>query len=214
MAIIYVPALIDGDKVVVPQFWLAEDIEHRLAAGDPLSAAGYNAQMKLPALADLRHAFFASPRYRQSVLPQSGDGEWTSTFLVDGKRAVEWPEKVYFVEEHELWVAEGGKDTKVELPPDGWTLEYDKPTGFSSRTSPEREDAKKVFGDDTAYFYRVLHGVRAVLRVSDKGNKGAFYIDAASNPGFRHSAFGGREKYPQALTEDPRIDGVAAKVQK
>jgi hypothetical protein len=188
--LIHVPALMDGKKVVVPRFWLARDVEYRTDSSDNvLSVARYNAEMTLPTLAELRHAFFGgSEDYRQSVLTERGYGEWTSTLLQDGKRAIENPENIVY--RNGVWVVEGGKVSSVELPPDGWTLEYDKPTGFPSRTSKERKDAEKIFGDDTSHFYATRSGVKAVLRYSALYDNGQFYVYAGYGPN-RVSYFGG-----------------------
>ena len=191
-AYIQVPSLMDGDKIVVPQFWLGKDVEYRTDRGNnALSAAEYDSTMTLLKLAELRHAFFGgSEDYRQSALSERGYGEWTSTYLQDGKRAIERPENVVY--RNGIWIAEGGKVTPVELPPNGWALEYDKPTGFPSRTSEKRKDAEKVFGDDTSYFYRATSNVRAVLRYFNFGADGPFYVSAGYLPDSRDSNFGGR----------------------
>ena len=91
---IHVPALMDGEKIVVPQFWLGRDVEYkRDRKNNPLSAAEYNYEMQLPTLAELRYAFFDRPNgYEQSAFSKRGCGEWTSTFLQDGKNAIERPE--------------------------------------------------------------------------------------------------------------------------
>lgn len=189
--VIQVPALMDGDKVVVPQSWLARDVEYRTdRKNNALSAAEYNSQMTLPTLAELRHAFVTSPEYKQSVLARRGYGEWTSTFLQDGKKAVERPENVVY--RNGVWIVEGGKVTPVELSPDGWTLEYDKPTGFPSRTSQKRKDAEKVFGDDTSYFYATRSGTRAVWRYFPLCGNGPFCVHADWEPVNRDSSIGGR----------------------
>ena len=130
---IHVPALMDRDTLIVPQIWLARDVEYKTdRRGDVLTAAGYQDFYPLT-LAESRHAYFdkagdnfVSPDYRQSVLSNRGRGEWTSTFLRFGREAIEMPENVVY--RNGVWVVEGGKVTPVELPPDGWTLEYDKPT--------------------------------------------------------------------------------------
>ena len=187
-----VSALMDGDRVVVPQFWLGRDVEYRTdRKNNALSAAEYNSQMTLPTLAEVRHAFFGgSNDYKQSALSKRGYGEWTSTFLQDGKRAIERPDNVAY--RNGVWVVDGGKVTQVELPPDGWTLEYDKPTGFPSRTSQKRKDAEAVFGDDTSYFYATRVGVRAVLRLFTLDDCGPFFVYALYGPDHRDSHFGGR----------------------
>src|SRR3989338_1901956 len=188
---IHVPALMDGEKIVVPQFWLGRDVEYRRDGNRNLSAAEYNSEMQLPTLAELKYAFFdRSNGYKQSVLSEGECGEWTSTFLQHGKKAVERPENVVY--KNGVWVLEGGKVTPVELPPQGWTLEYDKPTGFPSRTSQKRKDAKKVFGDDTSYFYRTTSGVRAVLRSFLLDDGGPFFVDAVCEPGGGGSDIGRR----------------------
>ena len=145
----------------------------------------------MPTLAELRHAFFGgSEDYKQSVLSKYGYGEWTSTFLRDDREAIENPSNVVY--RNGVWVLEGGKVSDVELPPNGWTLEYDKPTGFPSRTSQNRKDAEKVFGDDTSYFYRNMSGTRVVLRGFVLGDGGPFYVDADCGPDSRYSYVGGR----------------------
>ena len=144
---IFVPALKGRDRVIVPQVWLGRDVQYRTDEGVTLSAVDHQ-KFYPPALAELSHAFFdknpdgsfVSPYYGLSVLSKRGLGEWTSTFLLDGKEAIERPEEVSY--NGRLWVAKGGKRTKVELPPWGWALEYDKPTGFPSRTSKNKEDAE------------------------------------------------------------------------
>jgi hypothetical protein len=196
---IYVPALMDGDRIIVPEVWLGRDVEYRKDRDNhALTAVAYNEQMQLPALAELRRAFFdknpigswVSPEYKESVLSKRGCGEWTSTFLRDGKEAIERPEKVFYDEKHKLWVAEGGKVKKVELPFDGWTLEYDKPTGFPSRTSQNRKHAERVFGNDTSYFYASKNGLRAVSQHFSFFNYGPFSVDASCAPDYWYSYFG------------------------
>lgn len=196
---IHIPALMEGKNVIIPEIYLGKNVKYRTKNKKSLSAAQYQ-RFNPPTLAELRHAFFdknddnsfVSPEYRQSVLSKRGYGEWTSTFLRDGREAVERPEKVFFDEKHELWVVEGGKVIKVELPPDGWTLEYDIPTGFPSRTSSKRKDAEKVFGDDTSYFWKSDNGLRAVLRGFSLRGSGPFCVDAGCGPDLRPSFFGSR----------------------
>ena len=196
---IIVPALMDGDKVIIPQIWLARNMEYKTDGRQHLNVAAY--QVFNPStLADLRHAYFGknhdgnwvAPEYRENVLSNCGRGEWTSTFLREGRESIEHPERVFYDDAHGLWLAEGGKVTPVELPPNGWTLEYDKPTGFPSKTSQEREDAEKIFGNDTSYFYYTDSGLRAVLRVFDLGDDGPFYVDADAGPDDRDSDIGVR----------------------
>ena len=194
---IHVPALMDGDRIVIPQAWLARGIDYKTdRRGNVLTAADYQ-DFKPATLAELRHAYFdktgdvfVSPDYRQSVLSNRGRGEWTSTFLQDGTRAIETPENVVY--RNGLWIAEGGKVTPVELPPNGWTLEYDKPTGFPSRTSQKRKDAEKIFGDDASYFYHADSGLRAVLRDFFLDDDGPFRVHAYCGPDYGCSSVGVR----------------------
>lgn len=188
---IYVPTLMDGNRIVVPQFWLGSDIEYRKDRKDnSLSAAEYNSQMQLSTLAELRHAFFTNNDYRQSARSRKGRGEWTSTFLQDGKRAIEMPENVVY--RNGVWVVEGGKTILVELPPNGWTLEYDKPTGFPSRTSQNKKDAEKVFGDNASIYHSNSNGLMVVSRLFDVYGSGPFFVLANCKPDAVNSYVGGR----------------------
>ncbi len=196
---IHVPALMNGEEIVVPQIWLGRDVEYRQIRGrTSLSADEYNREMQLPTLAELRHAYFdkvddrfVSPEYRESVQGKRGYGEWTSTFLRDGEEAIERPERITYDKKRGLWVVEGGKVTTVELPKEGWVVEYDKPTGLPSRTG-RIEDAEKVFGGDASYFYSRSRGLWVVLRSFDHGKLGPFYVHADYEPHGRASSVGGR----------------------
>ena len=208
MSEIYVSPLIENDKEIIPEFWLG-GVEYRKdKKGDAFSVAEYNAQIQLPTLAELRNAYFdkadgnfISPEYRESVFSNHGKGEWTSTFLQDGTKAIERPENIVY--RKGVWIAEGGKIIRVELPPSGWALEYDKPTGFPSRTSHKKEDAKEIFGNDTSYFYHVDSSLRAVMRCFYLYDLGMFFIgrvpgrtfggDEDFRPDYRASNVGGRE---------------------
>ena len=99
-----IPALMDGDRIIIPQIWLARDIEYRTdEKRNAFSAVRYQ-DFKPATLAELRHAYFdkteagvyVSPEYRQNVLANRGKGEWTSTFLRNGTEAVEMPDKVFY----------------------------------------------------------------------------------------------------------------------
>ena len=202
---IYVPDLMDDDNTVIPASRLGKKIEYRDNGkyyipifGNPgLSAAEYQ-DFSPPTLAELRHAFFdknpdgsfISPEYRESVFSEWGKGEWTSTFVRDRKEAIERPERV--ISKVSGWIAEGGKVTKVELPPNGWTLEYDKPTGLPSKTSQDRSDAEKLFGDDTSYFTCKPDGLKAVLRIFDVSNEGPFEVCAFFDPSCGTMIYGSR----------------------
>lgn len=120
---IQVPALVDGKKTTVPAARLRGAVQYREGiTGDYLSAAGYNRAMQLASLAVHRHAYFdrtngeqmtwhydeargvwlpehdgwASPEYRKSVQKSRGSGEWTSTFLNDGREALNITDKTVF----------------------------------------------------------------------------------------------------------------------
>ena len=107
----HVPELVEDERATIPAFSLGS-IEYRTGrSGNALSAASYMAQMQLPELAVLRHAYFdrasgeqmkwhydkergvwepdhddwISPEYRQDVLSRRGRGEWTSTILHNKK---------------------------------------------------------------------------------------------------------------------------------
>lgn len=151
-----------------------------------------------PTLAELRHAYFGknpdgsfvSPEYRENVLSKRGYGEWASTFLRDGKEVVERPQNMEY--KNGVWRAEGGNVARVELPPEGWVLEYDVPTGFPTRTSQKREDAERVFGNDTSYFWYNNNGLKAVLRNFYRYDSGPFYVNAYYGPDNRSSSIGVR----------------------
>jgi len=188
---IVVPSL--SQTVIVPEVVLGEEIgNYQIQPNDPRVYKG------APTLAELRHAYFGknpdgsfvSPEYRESVLSKRGYGEWTSTFLRDGKEAVERPQRIEC--ENGVWRAEGGNVAKVELPPEGWVLEYDMPTGFPSKTSQKRKDAEKVFGNDTSYFWYNDNGLRAVLRYFSLLDDGPFYVYAGDGPVDRDSFIGVR----------------------
>lgn len=195
---IFVPALVENGRIIVPNMYLGNEIKYRTRQGKPLSAAEYQS-FNLPTLAELMHAFFdktaggvfVSPEYRQSMLPQSALStkryEWTSTFLWKGKELIEKPERVFYDEKHELWIAEARIDNihRVETPNNGWVLEYDKSTGFPSRTSKNKKKAENKFGGDASYFDKSEDGLRAVLWSSS-------LIGAGYRPGDRSSDFGAR----------------------
>ena len=179
------------DKIVIPRFRLGEMEDRWKENYKSFSAAEYISDMPLPTLAELRHAFFGGFfDYWQSVHSYRGFGEWTSTFLRDGKEVVERPGNL--ICRNGVWVLEGGKVTPVELPPDGWTLEYDIATGFPSRTSKDREDAEKIFGDDASRFWNNEDGVRPVARIFFHGEGGPFCVDAGCVPDRRYGNIKGR----------------------
>ncbi len=187
---IYVPGLRYGKNLVLPKFYLGKYIEYRKNEENiALSAFEYYNQIKLPTLAELRHAFsVGSQGYKQSI-SLTDRGEWTSTFLQDGKMLIERPEK--FVDRNGMWVAEGGKKSSVELPDYGWVLKYDNITGLPKKTSPKKDDAKNIFGDDASYFSYLDSGLMPIMRYSDS-QYGPFYIYANYELHSRPSLVGGR----------------------
>lgn len=149
-----------GGRTVIPAFGLSADIGNWGIR--PVGRNGEQNYKTFPTLAQLRHGFETNKKIRANIRGHKYRGQHTATFLRDGKEAVEMPETVYFDGERKLWVAEGDKVAKVELPPEGWATEYDKPTGFPSRTSERREDAVTAFGDDASYFWYYDNGLYAV----------------------------------------------------
>lgn len=185
---------------------LSPNVEYRAESrGLPFSAAEYQRD-DLATLALLRSAYFERnpdgswlcPSYRESVLANRGYGEWTSTMLKDGKIVVENPEILLY--KNCNWLVEGGRNTLVELPPEGWVLEYDKGTGLPCRTSRAKKDAENLFGEDASYFYggkrgffrRTKSGIDPVLRVSDFIDRGPFCIVVTKGLGSRYSHIGAR----------------------
>ncbi len=141
-----------------------------------------------PTLAELLHAFFGrnpdgswvSPEYRENM--ESESGEFTSTFLQNGALSIERPESLSYDKKIGLWIAEGGNAVRIELPHDGWVVEYDEPTGWPSRTSPNKNDAKRAFGGDASYFSAIRKGLRAAAREYYVSDYGKFFINARFTP--------------------------------
>ncbi len=142
------PLVIDGNELL-PAFSLGKEISR-------YGSSAVEVYKTAPTLAQLRHAYATNAEIRANVLANRSRGECTSTFLRDGKEAVEKPDEVVY--ENGLWVAKGGivrtfdHFSEGRLPPNGWTLKYDYLTGFPCRTG-SREDAEKIFGDDASYFW-------------------------------------------------------------
>ncbi len=134
----------------------------------------------------LRHAFETNPKIRTDILANECRGEWTSTFLRDGKYVVERPDELVY--ENGVWKAKGGvvrtfeHFPEGELPDDGWGLSYDKLTGFPDKTG-HFEEAREIFGDDASYFTANRIGLRAVWCESDwVVDGGPFSVDASWRP--------------------------------
>ncbi len=170
MSLVRIKPLIVGGREILPAFSLDREVSR-------YGSSAQNVYKIAPTLAQLRHAYENS-RIKTNILANRYRDEWTATFLRDGKEAVERPDEVVY--ENGLWVAKGGVVKTFEhfpegkLPGDGWALEYDKLTGFPSRTGLRRE-AEKVFRNDASYFYANKNGLRAVRR-----NFGGF--DDVSSP--------------------------------
>ncbi len=148
------PKTVDGVGVI-PAFVLNTHI-------DNFCAKPVDVYRTAPTLRQLRHAYETSQEIERSVRGNLKKGEWTATFLRDGKEVVERPEKVHYDEKSGLWIAEGGDVHRVDLPPEGWALDYEQ-RGFPTRTGT-REEAEKVFGEDASYFWAGSNGLRAVGR--------------------------------------------------
>lgn len=184
---IHVPALVENEQVVIPEFWLGKEIEHKFnedrsdipltlwqgyvsTRRSPYSSLQYNTgrrylrdsgrlcdyiyldkhekiQAPPPTLEELVHAYFSVdlPPYGKSPdarVNSTHDGEWTSTFLQDGKRIIENPEDMILDEKNDRWIIEGGKVAEIETPPNGYVTRFDKSTGFPIETSQDIEVAK------------------------------------------------------------------------
>jgi len=191
--IITIPSLVIGGREVVPVSSVSREI---LAYGTQPCLVYPVA----PTLATARHAFFdrnpdgscVCPEYRENVLGNKGKGEWFSTYLRDGKKAIV-PERLFLHPMHG-WVAEGSEQD-VELPrieseDRRWVLEYDKPTGFPSSVGTKKE-AQRVFGEDASRFWYNPNGLRAVCRFYG-ADYGPFFVGAGGGPDDRGDYLGVR----------------------
>jgi hypothetical protein len=189
------PLVIEG-REILPAFSLDREITR-------YGSSAQEVYKTAPTLAQLRHAFETSAEIRADVLANRYRGEWTATFLRDGKEAIERPDNVFYDQKSGLWIAEGGKVTRVELPGEGWALEYDKPTGFPSRTSSKRKDAERVFGNDASYFWVDKNGLRAVRRSFDRfGGDGPFDVVADWRPDDGRDDLGSRSVVQGSLSQE------------
>ncbi len=184
--IIVVPAAafpIGGGRVVRHRFALGRNIEFRNSpTGQPLSAAEYTNSVTGPTLGELYQAFFGNidgkptcPAYRESVYAhlkkrkysdRTRRGEYTSTWIYrepskHGTRnnqevlVIEKPQEV--VLESDEWVAKGGKQYGMLLPPSGWILKFDPLTGFPVETTKDEDAIRKIYGKDTSYYNTGAH---------------------------------------------------------
>lgn len=141
----------------------------------PINARVYR---DAPTLAELRHAFETSPEYRTTVENTGGKGEWTSTFLENGKYLIERPQRIVY--ENGVWKAEKGERIKLPIRAslqNGWATKYFR--GFPVEVG-SKKDAERVFGKDRSYFWVNNNGLRAVLRLHDwlLVSNGPFSVDA------------------------------------
>ena len=222
MSEIHVPPLIKNNRMIIPEVWLARDVEYRIdnQKGESISDADYyHEQMKLPTLAELRHAFFGgSDEYRQSVLSNRGKGEWTSTFKQSREphkgevipkrynpiKIINRPESIFENPKSGLWVAEYCSKNAFDVlePPKGWVAKYCLETGYPEETVPIKEFAKYTFGDDVSYFQYSSNDLMAVLVYFNLYDYGRFCVEASYKPddrlllnenqGYLMSVIGGR----------------------
>src|SRR3989338_6199867 len=196
MPLTEVPELVVGNRLIIQKIWLRNPVYG--IRGLPASAAEYNRRMSLPTLAESVHTYFSKRRdyvtgyAGQSARLLQGYGLWTSTFLDGTKKVLNIPENL--VCRKGVWIAEGGTTSPVELPPLGWALEYDKPTGFPSRTEPKREVAERFVDDEPSYFNYRNEGLKSVFHRRTK-NMGPFYINACNSPDSFLWEIGGRMCY-------------------
>jgi len=152
----------------------------------PMSPVEY-LSMHPPSLGILRYAFFGLQDrswFREDIRSLKGIAEVTSTLLLDGKELVEFPQELRFYPKERIWHLRGGRWTYVEVPPDGWILEYDLDTGLPIRTSSNKFDARERFGEDASYFLAIRKGLRHVFRYYDP-ERGPFCVYAHASPGIR-----------------------------
>ncbi len=85
---IYIPALIEENETLIPEFWLSRNVAYLHGEDDSFSAFEYNKKKQLPTLAELTHALDVSKDYRQNLSSKYVYGECTSTFLLDGEKSI------------------------------------------------------------------------------------------------------------------------------
>lgn len=214
---INVPALFENGELIIGGTWLGKKPVLRTTQDNCIYSAIEVQSLNPPTIAELRHAFFdknpdgswVSPEYRQSVLSSPVSGEWTSTFVLNGNTLVVRPELIEYDAKHGIWVAHGYLNNKIELPPNGFVLEYDKLTGLPSRTSSKEEGAEKIFGGDRSYFRRTESSLNPVLRDYVTEGLGPFCITLYDSPTISHRHWGARSsRYTnwegQAVSRFPR----------
>lgn len=192
-----------------------KELRRVISSAQLISAAEYNKKMTLPTLAELRHAFFGgADDYRKSVFSNKVRGEWTSTYIQprNPEKGEIIPEgytpitiihfdnqtdRIFEDPKTRLWQIECVPNHAFNdryAPPNGWTLEYDKQTGFPIRTSRNREGAEEVFGGDASQFSVETEGVRAVLldRYPYFGDNEPFCVNARLSPNTKFLTYAGR----------------------
>ncbi len=141
-----ISSLIVDQREILPAFLIEKELTR-------YDASLLELYKTAPTLAQLRHAFETNMEIKKNILANRHRGEWTATFVRNRKEAIERPDNIFFDEKRDLWITEGGKVTRVDLPWEGWVLEYDKLTGFPSRTGSYKE-AEKIFGDEASYYFQ------------------------------------------------------------
>ncbi len=203
---------------------LSEEIEFRNdGKGNSLRNIDYYRDCAL--LVELANGFYgkngsgyAFPALRQSIHNYRDKGEWTadhvdfdvpaSTGIVPaGYARANWIQHADKISKKgEMYHAEGGVVTPIELPPDGWQVPNSKRmlfhhvTGSPLQTVPRdrKQEAIKMLKDtgydenDLSYFYKVGNGLRAVLRSFGLHGYGSFYVGADYVPDNGYSGVGGR----------------------
>lgn len=179
-------------------------VSPHVSEGDVSALDSYK---KAPTLAQLRKI---SAFVRANKLPFTSErGEWTADFVnFDIESGEEIPEghvhALYIAKpalvkrEKGQWVALGGKETRVILPPNGWIIPdtqgnlYHEETGVPFRTTNTMEDASS---SDYAYFWRGEKGdgLLAVNRECERVGSNSFEVSIMQTPDFSHENIGVRE---------------------
>ena len=190
--------------IIVPE--LALRISAHVSTGNVSPLKAY---LQSPTLAQLR---FVCRFVKEHMIPfYSERGEWTADFVnmdVSWKSQEQLPEgylHVLYVSKPQSiqrigdsWVAYGGQQQFVTLPPNGWVIPdkhgklYDESTGLPLQTTPLLEQAE---ASNYAYFWRGEYGqgLLAVNRECERIQSDAFEISIVQSPDFTHENIGFRE---------------------